>query len=119
MEEKTVAAKNEEIEIGRHVCRRTGDYCGEIEVTLTVMQDPSTGETRLVSSLPLPERVFDDPLDFGVMLLCHGWGSLAIACRLKWLHWTTSDPFEWLVAEALERFLHRAGWSRAALDDID
>lgn len=119
MGEEKVIATNGEIEVGRYVCRRIGDYCGEIEITLTVMEDPSTGETRLVSSFPLPERVFDDPLDFGVMLLCHAWGSLAIACSLGWLHWTTSDPFERLVAEALERFLHRSGWSRAALDDID
>lgn len=119
MEEEKVIATNDEIEVARQVYRRVGDHCGEIELTLTVMENPSTGETRLVSSCPLPERVFDDPLDFGVMLLCYGWGSLAIACRLKWLHWTTSDPFEWVVAEALERFLHRAGWSRAALDDID
>ena len=118
MEDEKAVATNGEIEIGRHVCRRTGDYCGEIEVTLTVMEDPSTGETRLVSSCPLPERVFDDSLDFGVMLLCYGWGSVAIACKLGWLNLATSDPYENIVAEALERFLHRSGWSRATLDDL-
>lgn len=119
MSEGLITEANGEIEIGRKVYRRVADYCGEIEITLTVMEDPSTGETRLVSSLPLPERVFDDPLDFGVAILCHAWGTLGLACRLGWLPPTGSDPFEVLVAEALERFLHRCGWSRACLDELD
>lgn len=119
MEEEKVIVTNDEIEVARHVCRRTGVYCGEFEVTLTVMEDPSTGETRLVSSLPLPERVFDDPLDFEAMLLWNAWGILDIACRLKWLHSTTSDAFEQIVGEALERFLVRFELNRVDLDDID
>ena len=72
-----------------------------------------------MSSLPLPERVFEDPLDFGVALLGHAWGTLALACHLGWLPQTGSNPFDLPVVEALERFLHHSGWSRTNLDDSD
>ena len=34
MREEQMIAMNGEVEVGRHVSRRTGDYCGEIEMTL-------------------------------------------------------------------------------------
>ena len=69
-----------------------------------------------MSSLPLPGRVFEEPLDFGGAHLGHG-GTLALAYHLGRLPQTGSNPFDLPVVEALERFLHHSGWSRTNLDD--